>query len=180
MTEGRDFAGRDSTDVIEPGTSRSDGNTHTLHWVLRLPHPVARVWAAVATPEGLPGWLAAADVFEPRLGGAVTLRWLNTGDPAVATHAGHITAWDPDVVAEYTIDLHGRCRFHLEHVGDTGTTLRFTNELTGDDSFRLDCLAGWHDHFGFLVDALAGRPKDWSTWNLDRWRALRAEYAARP
>lgn len=162
--------------VIEQGTSRTEGDTHTLHWVLRLPHPVEAVWAAVATPEGLPGWLAAADVFEPRLGGHITLRWLNQSDPAAATHSGHITAWDPDVVAEYTIDLHGRCRFHLEPAGAGRTTLRFTNELHGDDTFRRDCLAGWHDHFEFLVAALAGRPKDWSTWNADRWSELRRQY----
>ncbi|MFI2616455.1 SRPBCC domain-containing protein [Streptomyces sp. NPDC018584] len=165
------------TETIGQGTSRTEGTTQHLHYELRLPHPVGNVWAAVATPEGLPGWLAAADVFEPRLGGAVTLRWLN-GEPD-AVHSGHITAWDPDVVAEYTIDLHGRCRFHLEPgAGHSGTTLRFTNEFDGDDALRLDCLAGWHHHFEFLVDALAGRPKDWSTWNLDRWRQLRETYAA--
>ncbi|MBM7170521.1 SRPBCC domain-containing protein [Streptomyces sp. G44] len=165
------------TETIGQGTSRTEGTTQHLHYELSLPHPVENVWAAVATPEGLPGWLAAADVFEPRLDGAVTLRWLN-GEPD-AVHSGRITAWDPDVVAEYTIDLHGRCRFHLEPaVRHLGTTLRFTNEFDGDDALRLDCLAGWHHHFEFLAEALDGRPKDWSTWNLDRWRQLRETYAA--
>lgn len=166
------------TATIGQGTSRTDGSTQHLHYELALPHPVEKVWAAVATPEGLPGWLAAADVFEPRLGGAVSLRWLN-GDQS-ATHSGHITAWDPERIAEYTIDLHGRCRFHLEAAdGETGTTtLRFTNEFDGDDELRLDCLAGWHNHFEFLVDALDGRPKDWSTWSLEPWRKLRDAYRA--
>ncbi|MEU3743392.1 SRPBCC domain-containing protein [Streptomyces sp. NPDC032198] len=163
------------TATIGQGASRTDGSTQHLRYALHLPHPVEKVWAAVATPEGLPGWLAAADVFEPRLGGAVTLRWLN-GDES-ASHSGHITAWDPERVAEYTIDLHGRCRFHLEAAdGKTGTTLRFTNEFDGDDALRLDCLAGWHNHFEFLVDALDGRPKDWSTWSLEPWRELRETY----
>ncbi|MFD9068628.1 SRPBCC domain-containing protein [Streptomyces lasiicapitis] len=175
----------ESNEAVEHGTSRTRGDTHTLHWVLNLQHPVAEVWAAVATPEGLPGWLAAADVLEPRLGGAVTLRWLTVpaqgapppgSDPAVAVHSGRVTAWDPDVVAEYSIDLHGRCRFHLEPAGTGRSTLRFTNELVSDDSFRRDCLAGWHHHFEFLVDALAGRPKDWSTWSADRWSELRSQY----
>ncbi|WP_055565504.1 SRPBCC domain-containing protein [Streptomyces atriruber] len=163
------------TATIGQGTSRTDGSTQHLRYELHLPHPVDKVWAAVATPGGLPGWLAAADVFEPRLGGAVTLRWLNGGEDA--THSGRVTAWDHGVVAEYTIDLHGRCRFHLEPVGATGTTLRFTNEFKGDDALRLDCLAGWHDHFGLLSDALDGRPKDWSTWTPARWQELRAAYA---
>ncbi|MGW0909278.1 SRPBCC domain-containing protein [Streptomyces sp. NPDC002853] len=163
------------TATIGQGTSRTDGSTQHLGYELHLPHPVDDVWAAVATPEGLPGWLAAADVFEPRLGGAVSLRWLN-GDES-ATHSGTVTAWDPERIAEYTIDLHGRCRFHLEAAeGRAGTTLRFTNEFEGDDELRLDCLAGWHNHFEFLVDALDGRPKDWSTWSLDPWRELRATY----
>ncbi|MBW5421771.1 hypothetical protein GKQ77_09350 [Streptomyces sp. BG9H] len=164
------------TETIGQGTSRTEGAIQHLHYELSLPHPVENVWAAVATPEGLPGWLAAADVFEPRLGGAITLRWLNGAEDAV--HSGQITAWDPDVVAEYTIDLHGRCRFHLEAEGASHTTLRFTNEFKGDDALRLDCLAGWHDHFEYLVDALQGRPKDWSTWSTDRWRELRETYAA--
>ncbi|QEU92626.1 SRPBCC domain-containing protein [Streptomyces kanamyceticus] len=162
------------TATIGQGTSRTEGPTQHLHFALRLPHPVGKVWAAVATPGGLPGWLAAADVFEPRLGGAVTLRWLNGGDAAV--HSGLVTAWDPDVVAEYTIDLHGRCRFHLEPVGGAATTVRFTNEFDGDDALRLDCLAGWHDHFELLADVLDGRPKDWSAWSTDRWQELRDAY----
>ncbi|MEU7583863.1 SRPBCC domain-containing protein [Streptomyces sp. NPDC041068] len=164
------------TATIGQGTSRTEGPTQHLHYELRLPQPVEKVWVAVATPGGLEGWLAAADVLEPRLGGAVTLRWLNNEDDAV--HPGRVTAWDPERVAEYTIDLHGRCRFHLEPAGATATTVRFTNEFEGDDALRLDCLAGWHNHFEFLVDALAGRPKDWSTWSLDRWRELREAYAA--
>lgn len=163
------------TDVIPHGTSETHDGAWLLHYELHLPHPQERVWAAVATAEGLPGWLCAADVLEPRLGGAVTLRWLNAEREGV--HSGQVTAWDPERVAEYTVDLHGRIRFHLEGAGPSATVLRFTNEFPGDDALRLDCLAGWHNHFEFLVDALEGRPKDWSTWSLDRWRTLRGQYA---
>ncbi|WP_327354218.1 SRPBCC domain-containing protein [Streptomyces sp. NBC_01304] len=162
------------TAQIGRGTSQTKDGTQLLHYELRLPHPVEEVWAAVATPEGLPGWLAAADVLEPRLGGAVTLRWLN--NEADGVHSGQVTAWDKERVAEYTIDLHGRIRFHLQPTGPDATTLRFTNEFAGDDALRLDCLAGWHNHFEFLLDALDGRPKDWSTWNLDSWQCLRDSY----
>ncbi|MFE7510806.1 hypothetical protein ACFU8I_06205, partial [Streptomyces sp. NPDC057540] len=75
-----------------------DGDAHLLRFVVDLPHPVPVVWAAVASPEGLPGWLCEADPLEPRLDGEVTLRWLN-GDTEVS---GRVTAWDPDCVAEYT------------------------------------------------------------------------------
>lgn len=169
----------DST--VRPGAGHAWGHYQTLHFLLTLPHPVDRVWQAVATPEGLPGWLAAADVLEPRLGGAVTLRCLvgdvTALDAAVVT--GRVTAWDVWRVAEYTLaPYHGRARFHLEPAGPYGTTLRFTNEFQGGAAMRLDSLAGWHQHFEYLLEALDGRAPDWSTWTLDRWRDLRGEYAA--
>ncbi|MFI1177764.1 SRPBCC domain-containing protein [Streptomyces melanogenes] len=163
------------TDVIPHGTSETHDGAWLLRYELHLPHPQERVWTAVATPEGLRGWLCAVDVLEPRLGGAVTLRWLNAGPEGV--HSGHVTAWAPETAAEYTVDLHGRIRFHLESVSPSATVLRFTNEFAGDDALRLDCLAGWHDHFDILADALSGRPKDWSTWSAGRWQELRAAYA---
>ncbi|MFE2014014.1 SRPBCC domain-containing protein [Streptomyces sp. NPDC059491] len=153
-----------------------DGDTHLVRFVMDLPHPVPVVWAAVASPEGLPGWLCEADPLEPRLGGKVTLRWLN-GDTEVS---GRVTAWDPDCVAEYTVEpTHGRIRFHLEPGpgGAGATVLRFTNEFQGSRGYRLDCLAGWHDHFERLAAALDGRPTDWRDWTPERWRHLRELYA---
>ncbi|CAM5635022.1 hypothetical protein SRIMM317S_05369 [Streptomyces rimosus subsp. rimosus] len=154
-------------------------STHTLRYELRFPQGAERVWEAVATREGLPGWLAVAEPFVRHEGGVITLRWQNTDEHGNATVApGRVTGWGPVRLAEYTVDVHGRMRFDLRDEGSEGTRLRFTNEFTGSAASRLDCLAGWHHHFEFLADALDGRPKDWSTWNLDRWRELRADYAA--
>ncbi|WP_426364436.1 SRPBCC domain-containing protein [Streptomyces sp. E-08] len=153
-----------------------DGDAHLLRFVVDLPHPVPLVWAAIASPEGLPGWLCEADPLEPRLDGKVTLRWLNS-DTEVS---GRVTAWDPDYVAEYTVGpTHGRIRFHLEpgSGGDGSTVLRFTNEVRGSPEYRLDCLAGWHDHFERLAAALDGHPTDWRDWSPERWRHLRELYA---
>ncbi|MFJ1846459.1 SRPBCC domain-containing protein [Streptomyces sp. NPDC088146] len=168
----------DAIPVIERGTSETHGDLHTLRFLLRLPHPVPRVWAAVASSEGLAGWLAAADPFEPHIGGAITLRWLNTDRDGHATVAsGTVTAWDVERIAEYTLEgLHGRMRFHLEPPRGDHVLLRFTNEFRGDDGLRLDCLAGWHDHFHYLVDTLDGYPADWPKWTPVRWAELREEY----
>ncbi|MCX4534462.1 MULTISPECIES: SRPBCC domain-containing protein [unclassified Streptomyces] len=170
----------DALPVIERGTAETHGDHHLLRFTLRLPHPVPRVWAAVASSEGLRGWLAAADPFEPRIGGAITLRWLNTDPDGNATVAsGTVTAWDVERVAEYTLEgVHGRIRFHLEPPRGDHVLLRFSNEFHGDDALRLDCLAGWHNHFEYLVDALDGHPVDWSRWTLTRWRELRESYGA--
>ncbi|UQI42996.1 SRPBCC domain-containing protein [Streptomyces sp. HU2014] len=165
------------------GRSEKRGaDDHLLRYELSVPFPVAEVWQAVATPEGLPAWLAAADPFEQREGGAITLRWLNTDPEGHATVApGRVTAWQPRRVAEYTVEIHGRIRFELEPAPHSvgGTLLHFTNELACSESVRLDCLAGWHHHFEYLLEALAGRPADWSGWTLERWRKLRAEYELR-
>ncbi|WP_329279898.1 SRPBCC domain-containing protein [Streptomyces sp. NBC_00691] len=153
-----------------------DGDAHLLRFAVELSRPLPEVWEAVATPEGLAGWLCAADPLEPRLGGRVTLRRLD-GDTVVS---GRVTAWDPEYVAEYTVDpTHGRIRFHLEPGepgGDGSTVLRFTNELRADREHRLDRLAGWHDHFERLAAALDGRPTDWSARSPERWQHLRALY----
>ncbi|MEU3606479.1 SRPBCC domain-containing protein [Streptomyces sp. NPDC035033] len=152
-----------------------DGDTHLLRYVIELPHPQEAVWARVASPEGLPSWLCEADPLEPRLGGRVVLRWLN-GDIEAA---GRVTAWDPDHVAEYTVGApHGRIRFHLEPAdGGAATVLRFTGEFRGDRELLLDRLAGWHDHFERLRDALDGRPTNWREWTTERWGELRELYA---
>ncbi|MFI9443652.1 MULTISPECIES: SRPBCC domain-containing protein [Streptomyces] len=97
-----------------------------------------KVWATVATSEGLRAWLAVAEPFEPRLGGAVGLQ----GE-------GRITAWDVERVAEYTVQGRGRVRFHLEPAHPTGTTVRFTHE--SDEATD----PGWHARFERLVRAVA-------------------------
>ncbi|MDH2391763.1 MULTISPECIES: SRPBCC domain-containing protein [Streptomyces] len=171
------------SEAIPYGTSETRDGEHALHFLLHLPHPVVYVWAAVATPEGLPQWLAVADLLEPRLGGGVTLRWLGAGAEGRRTVvSGQVTAWERESVAEYTVELHGRVRFHMEPppADSFATVLRFTNQFRGDDDFRLDCLADWHRHFELLDDALDGRPADWSAWSPDRWQRLREEYARRP
>lgn len=179
-------------DVIGPGTCEHRAHTDVFRFTLNLAHPVHRVWPAVATPAGLRGWLAAAEPLEPRLGGAVTLRWLNSddgGDSGEGTGGGGtgaagtggegtVTAWDVEHVAEYTVAVHGRIRFHLAPAGQTnGTVLRFTNEVAvPGEAERLSRLAGWHQHLEYLVEFLDGRRKDWSAWTLDRYRELYAAY----
>ena len=129
------------TGSIEQGTSQTHGNTHLLHFLVRLPRPMELVWPALATPEGLAGWFTPADVLEPRLGGRVTLRDLG---------AGRVTAWDVERVAEYTVEGGGRVRFHLERDGDTGTALRLTHEFQGERESE----PRWRARFESLIGLL--------------------------
>ncbi|MEV8536243.1 SRPBCC domain-containing protein [Streptomyces sp. NPDC051211] len=161
---------------VSHGTSeRRDGDTWRLHFAPHLAHAYEAVWPALTTADGLRGWLAEAEVLERHLGGAVALRWLNGPGTAVT---GHVTAWDVERVAEYTVTEHGRIRFHLEPLGTDSTLIRFLNERHGSEADRLDCLAGWHEHFLLLESYLSGTPADWPAWTDTRWSTLRAQYAA--
>ncbi|WEO96009.1 hypothetical protein A6P39_019280 [Streptomyces sp. FXJ1.172] len=126
---------------IAQGTSQSHGNAHILHFLVRLPRPMEDVWPAVATRDGLTGWCAAADVLEPRLGGAVVLGELGSG---------RVTAWDVDRVAEYTLEGGARLRFHLERDGDAASVLRFTREFRGEGESE----PGWRTRFERLIERL--------------------------
>ncbi|MGF1235669.1 SRPBCC domain-containing protein [Streptomyces sp. 2-6] len=136
------------TGSIEQGTSQTHGNTHLLHFLVRLPRPMEKVWPALSTPDGLAAWCAAADELEPRLGGAVSLRGLGSG---------RITAWDVDRVAEYTVGEGGRVRFHLERDGADGSVLRFTREFQGDGEAEGESEAGWRARFERLIEHLGDR-----------------------
>ncbi|GAA5081027.1 SRPBCC domain-containing protein [Streptomyces similanensis] len=137
------------TGSIEQGTSQTHGNTHLLHFLVRLPHPMEKVWPALTTPDGLAAWCTAVDELEPRLGGAVGLRDLGSG---------RITAWDVDRVAEYTVgEGGGRVRFHLERDGADGSVLRFTREFLGDGEAEGESEAGWRTRFERLIARMGDR-----------------------
>ncbi|SMF18277.1 hypothetical protein [Streptomyces sp. Amel2xC10] len=133
------------TGSVEQGTSQTHGNTHILHFLVRLPRPMEAVWPALTTPEGIGGWWTGVDLLEPRLGGAVALHGPGRGE---------ITAWDVDRVAEYALGG-GRIRFHLERDGDTGSALRFTHEFRES---RGDGEAVWRARFERLIDVVEGSP----------------------
>ncbi|MGW1952233.1 SRPBCC domain-containing protein [Streptomyces sp. NPDC001920] len=133
------------TGSIEQGISQTHGNTHILHLLVRLPRPMEAVWPSLATPDGLASWFTPADVLEPHLGGAITLR--DVGE-------GRITAWDVERVAEYTVEGGGRIRFHLERDGDEGSVLRFTHEFQDEEEPE----PRWRERFERLIGVLAAGP----------------------
>jgi len=138
----------------------------TLRFERRLAHPPERVWRALTDPAELAIWLVAAAELEPRLDGAVTLRW--AGDAAAT---GRIVVWQPPEELAYTWDEgegESLVRFSLTADGD-GTRVVLTHE-------RIDSLsgfgAGWHAHLDMLEGLLDGRPVDWQ----ERWDELRPRY----
>ena len=138
----------------------------TLRFERRLEHPPERVWRALTDPGELAVWLVAAAELEPRLDGAVTLRWV--GD---ASATGRIVAWQPPEELAYTWDEgegESLVRFSLTADGD-GTRVVLTHE--GIDSLS-GFGAGWHAHLDMLEGLLHGRAVDWQ----ERWDELRPRY----
>jgi len=178
------------------GTIEQAGDRYVLRYERRLEHSVDRVWAALTEPDQLAQWLAAADELELVEGGRITLRWLNVpdslqeweehgidpGDVDPAEPAtGTITELDPPRVIEYDTDKMGLMRWELRPEGD-GCVLTFTNTVELPEELHTQTLAGWHIHLDHLVDALAGRPVEWSTWTEDHmggWERIRDRYEAR-
>jgi uncharacterized protein YndB with AHSA1/START domain len=146
----------------------------------RLPHPVAKVWAALTQPEQLLAWWGAAE-FDLVEGGKFSIEWLNTdedGERAAEPTVMHgvITALDPPNVLEIEGDIHGTLRFDLRAAGDDSTVLTFSSTLEIPEAFVLKNAAGWLVHLDFLEEALAGGAVDWPNWPLDRWQALYDRY----
>jgi uncharacterized protein YndB with AHSA1/START domain len=170
--------------TTEDGTLEIREGTKVLRYERRLRHPVERVWRALTEPGELRGWLAEAEL-DPTPGGAVVLRWLNTDDEGnTAVARGTVARWEPPRVLQLDTDIHGRLRFELEPDGDGATRLTFTVEHdTLPDDYVVEVRAGWHIHLEHLVDALDGRPVDWSRWDelhRPRWEEIAQRYRADP
>jgi uncharacterized protein YndB with AHSA1/START domain len=159
------------------GTVETHNGSHVLRFERYLPHSIEQVWAAITEPEQLVAWLAEARV-DPRKGGSVQLRWLNTdehGNSANIVMNATITQFDPPRLLEYAGDIHGVLRFELKEAAD-GCVLTFSNTLPAPHTRLRESLAGWHVHLDFLSEALEGQSVDWSHWPIDRWTRLYEGY----
>jgi uncharacterized protein YndB with AHSA1/START domain len=141
----------------------------------RYRKPVAKVWAALTTPERLADWLAEAQIeFKP--GGAIQLNW-NKG---AHTMTGRVVAYDPPHVFAWSWPIDGRetvVRFELQADGD-GTLLTLTHSgVAAHGGPGPSVRAGWHAHLEGLPDAIEGRATPWST-KTARQTALGARYPA--
>lgn len=157
------------------GTVETRDGAHMLRFVRHFHHSIEQVWAALTEPEQLVAWLAETQI-EPRQGGHVRLRWLNTderGNGAVMNAT--ITQFEPPRLLEYSGDIHGVLRWELQEV-ENGCILTFSNTLSISDEQMRKNLAGWHVHLDFLAEALHGQVVDWPNWPLDRWSKLYEHY----
>ena len=113
----------------------------------RIEHPIEKVWDAIATPEGIEGWLGAAqlDLTE---GGDIRLRFDKTVGNVVT---GHVTEVDPPHVLAYAwfANWHNVTsrktivRWELSPK-DGGTLVKVIHSgLAQEDVARKDYQGGW-------------------------------------
>ncbi len=158
----------------EPGPAsgaqvRKDGEKWTLILVREMRHSPEKVWQALTDPAQLREW--APFVTDASLGtvGPVSLTWVGTGKPQVAT----VTRADAPKVLEY-----GDIRWELEALGG-GTRLTLWHSI--DRRFISWGAAGWHISFDVLDRLLGGVPigrmAGAEAMKFGGWRRLNAEYA---
>ncbi len=125
----------------------------------RYAKPVAKVWAALTTPERLADWFGAASV-DLRVGGKLRLTFEN--DHAIEFG---ITRVDPPSVLAWSWTIGGRdtsVLFELAPDGD-GCELTLTHSGLGARNGQGGGVgAGWHAHLEGLADSLDGRTTPWA------------------
>ena len=125
----------------------------------RYAKPVAKVWAALTTPERLEDWLGAAKI-ELRVGGRLQLSFANGKSIELSVtlvDAPHVLGWswmvdglNTSVLFELAPDGEG-CRLTLSHSG--------VNARQGRGA---GVRAGWHAILEGLADSLDGRATPWA------------------
>jgi uncharacterized protein YndB with AHSA1/START domain len=156
---------------MNEGTVHEAGGKHVLRFERELEHPLDTVWKAIANPDGIRGWLGAAEL-ELTEGGRVRLQFDKTVGNVVR---GRITEVDPPRVLEYTFgedDPPSILRWELSEQAPGSTCLVLTHTLPTDEHIGAG-LAGWHTLLDMIPAAIAGEDPQWSK---ERWDEVRAGY----
>jgi uncharacterized protein YndB with AHSA1/START domain len=125
----------------------------------RYAKPVAKVWAALTTPERLTDWLGAANI-DLRVGGKLHLTFGDGHSIEVGItrlDAPHVLGWswmidglNTSVLFELTPDGDG-CQLMLTHSG-----------LSARNGRGAGVRGGWHANLEGLADSLDGRTTPWA------------------
>jgi uncharacterized protein YndB with AHSA1/START domain len=149
------------------GTATDEGEHATLTFRRFYRHTAAQVWEAIATPDGLRGWLMCSEaLIEPRAGGTIAMV---SGPPAYRS-TGKILTWDPPRVLEYEWNVapvpemprgeQAIFRYELTPDGEATHLLVTYRRLTKQSARGF--LPGLHAFLDRLEAQLEGRPlPDW-------------------
>ena len=160
------------------GTLLEEDGHATLTFRRVYRHSPERVWEAIATPEGLRGWLMCTyALLEGRVGGRVEMV---SGPPGYRS-TGAILAWEPPRVLEYEWNVepvpempcgeHAVFRYEVTPEADLTHLLVTYRRITKQTARGF--LPGLHVFLDRLEAQLDGRTlPDWA----QRFEALRASY----
>ncbi len=144
------------------GEIRRVGDIVEVTFHRRYARPIAKVWAALATPERISDWFANTTINRMEVGGQIALDFKDENYRAV----GEIVIYTPMQTFAWTwSELDGSdttlVRWDLEPDGD-GCKVTLTHSgLT--PSQGADVGPGWHAHLQAIEDAADGRQTQWST-----------------
>lgn len=154
------------------------GETATLTFRREYPHAIDHVWEAIATPEGLAGWLMAEHVvIDGRTGGRIEM----VSGPARYHSTGTILRWEPPRVLEYEwnvapvpeMPLGESAIFRYELTARADSTLLLVTYSRITRQTARGFLPGLHAFLDRLEAQLDGTAvPDW----LTRFAELRVEY----
>lgn len=123
-------------------------------WIKAAPD---RVWAALATAEGLNAWFTSGTELEPEPGGTLRLRWTAFGaDRTTAEDGGPISAYEPPRRFGFTWQpglTRTAVTFELEpHGGGTFVSVTETGHTDHPDDIvaLVTCAAGWGEALTLL------------------------------
>jgi uncharacterized protein YndB with AHSA1/START domain len=157
-----------------------DGDTATLVFTRVLHHPPEHVWEAIATPEGLAGWLMCSDVtIDGRAGGIIEM----VSGAGRYHSTGKILGWDPPRLFEYEwnvapvpeMPLGQRAIFRYELTAGGRSTLLTVTYRRITKATASGFLPGLHAFLDRLDAQLNAQPlPDWQ----NRFNQLLAAYPA--
>jgi uncharacterized protein YndB with AHSA1/START domain len=158
---------------MDRGTYIERDGRPALRFERTYSHPIARVWAAIAEPDGLSHWFPSAVKIERRPGGTIEF----AGDPNAPATTGTILLFDPPCRLAFTWggdELH----FELEPIGESSCKLVLTNVLETRDTAARNA-AGWSVCLAELDKHLSGAGGDGPhSDTAESWRPLYDAYVA--
>jgi uncharacterized protein YndB with AHSA1/START domain len=151
------------------GTLAFEGSDTLITFTRSYAAAPEKVWKAIATQDGLAGWLATG-TFESRLGGVVDFAFDEENNVA-----GEVTVWNPYSELTHTWVINGEVPSSLTYLLEpdgSGTKMTLVHSQLPEPMAN-GYTPGWHAFLGRLDQALDG--VDPSSWD-ELFAAIAPQY----